>query len=316
MPPPPDVSGYRLSDEQSTAIFTNEILPAEFPASANPPCAETPIAVLAVGQTGAGKTVLARDIVHHFSSLQPAHFIADTYKTYHPEYTRLMLSNPSIASPATGSDARKWLEMAAKEAVGRRRHVLIESACRHPDDFCQLVKIFAEAKYRVHVILMAVPEALSRLGILIRFYQKLPEGQSRGLPVRLTPVKVHNDSYAGLIYAAKFLDDTKLAHQVIVVRRGSLVAFGGAGDGGAEKAVVTERKRPLSKDEMKRALDDVQTLSTHEDAAEQVSQIRELLKPLLEGDAESGGFPKLEPLLISTAGSDGSNVLNLSVYLQ
>lgn len=160
---------------------------------------------------------------------------------------------------------------------------------------------------------MAVPEALSRLGLLIRFYQKLPEGQSRGLPVRLTPVKVHNDSYAGLIYAAKFLDDTKLAHQVIVVRRGSLVAFGGAGDGGAEAAVVTERKRPLSKDEMRRALDDIQTLSTYEDAAEQVSQIRELLKPLLEGDAESGDVPKLEPLLISTAGSDGSNVLNLSV---
>lgn len=41
-----------------------------------------PIAVFVVGQTGAGKTRLAADLLGAIQGRQPAHLIADVYKTY------------------------------------------------------------------------------------------------------------------------------------------------------------------------------------------------------------------------------------------
>jgi hypothetical protein len=304
--PPPDLSSYVLSDADSKRIFQDEILPAEFPKPLTPSVRKRPLAVLAVGQTGAGKTLLAPAILSALgpSSPKPAHFIADTYKTYHPEYTRLMLSSPQHASPATGPDARRWLSMAAQEAALHRLDVVLESACRHPDDFCDLVTVFQSAGYRVEVVVLAVPAALSRLGILSRFYERKPEALSRNLPVRLTPIKVHNDSYDGLLDAAKFLDATGVAHQVIVLRRGNLVAYGGQGSAAA--AVELERNRSLTEAEMKTALDDIQNVSTHEEAKEQVEEVRELLRPLLERSDESG-FPELVPLEFATKDGDMSS---------
>lgn len=331
MAPPPDVSSYFLSDEESALIFRTGILPAEFPAELASGAATgsesessrrpTPLAVLAVGQTGAGKTRLAPAVLSALASSSGnrglAHFIADTYKTYHPAYTRLMLSTPNLASPATGPDARRWLAMASAEAVRRHLDVLLESACRHPEDFTQLVSIFHDAGYRVEVVVLAVPEALSRLGILTRFYEKLPEAHSRNLPVRLTPKKVHDDSYVGLLDAATFLDQSASADQVLVVRRGNLVAYSEekgadkkmAKEGGIANAVRKERKRPLTKEEMKTALDDIQKLTTHEDIAEQLQQIRDLLQPLIAEDANTRenaheGFPELQALEFGRNGGE------------
>lgn len=41
-----------------------------------------PIAVFVVGQTGAGKTRLAADLLGAIQGRQPAHLIAEVYKTY------------------------------------------------------------------------------------------------------------------------------------------------------------------------------------------------------------------------------------------
>ena len=315
---PPDLSSHRLSDAESITIFTNTILPAEFdhlPDYSASATSRQPLALLVVGQTGAGKTRLSPSLIDGMLSARgpepPAHLIADTYKTHHPSYTRLMLTTPHLASPATGPDARKWLALAAREAVRRKLDVMLESACRHPEDFIQLVRIFSEGGYRVEVVVMAVPEALSRLGILVRFYDKLPAAQSRDLPLRLTPVKVHDDSYAGLLGAATFLDDhPDMANQVTVVRRGDLAAYGTDGGGGIADALRKERKRPLTDDEMKAALDDMQNISTHDDAAEQLKEVRALLKPLTdENDAST--WPELRALSYGKAGSDAGGAYNV-----
>lgn len=330
MPPPPDLSAYRLPDADSQRIFHSEILPAELPQpDAQPPLSlassSTPLALLAVGQTGAGKTLLAQTLLGPLRLLRgptsppPAHLIADTYKTYHPQYARLILSTPNLASPATGFDARRWLAMAAREVVRRRADVLLESACRHPDDFVQLARIFHQAEYRVEVVLLAVPAPLSRLGILVRFYEKLPEGQSRTLPVRLTPTKVHDDSYAGLLDAAAFLDEADVADQVLVMRRGNLVAYGeekGADGrmsrgGGVAAALRRERERPLTQEEMKTAMEDIQKLSTHS-ASDQVEQVMAMLQPLInDSGGAQGCFPELAPLEFGRGGQQDGQKRNV-----
>lgn len=335
-----DLSAYLLSDQESQRIFASHIVPAELPPSwttttpsPHPrPGAEhassPPVALMAVGQTGAGKSVLSRALLPALgrrtrpanAPSPPAHLIADTFKTYHPSFSHLMDTAPHLASPATGPDARRWLAMAARHVAARRADVLVESACRHPDDFAELALVFRRAGFRLIVLVLAVPVALSRLGILLRFHARLPEGRSRALPPRLTPVRVHDDSYAGLVDAAAFLDRTAVADQVLIVRRRNLVAYGEqrapdgrmARRGGVAGALLRERERPLSQDEMDAALDDLECLRQFEDALEQAQQVRTMLQPLIRRDLNtSAPRPDLVPLELSGHGYGADKAYNV-----
>ncbi|KAH8843394.1 hypothetical protein MCOR27_008661 [Pyricularia oryzae] len=287
---------YVLTDAESETIFAEQIMPAELSHALD--SGESPgsdssskVAVLLVGQTGAGKTRTA-PLLHQAMTARnpshrgPAHLIADTYKTYHPAYTDLMRQSPALASPATGPDARRWLAMACSRVAAAGADCLVESACRHPADFQDLVRIFQAAEYAVHVALLAVPEALSRLGILVRFHRVLPEARSRGLPLRLTPRPVHDATYAGLLIAATWLDreGRAAADRVVVLRRGDWVAYkrdaGDHGDDqGVASALLLERRRPLGEQEKARAIEDVKTL---EELSLGLGQDREKEKQALE----------------------------------
>ncbi|KAH7326402.1 zeta toxin family protein [Stachybotrys elegans] len=325
MPPPPDLSEYLLSPEESARTFGSEVLPAEL-LGLPPSTLPRPLAVLAVGQTGAGKTRLCPPILDALRSMgrSPAHFIADTYKTYHPRYSELLLNTPQFASAAAGPDARRWLSMAAAEAVKRRLDVVLESACRHPSDFIELYEIFHRGGYRLEIAILAVPEALSRLGIITRFYEKLPEAQSGQLPLRLTPNKVHDDSYRGLLEAAAFLDSSGVADQVIVVRRGNLVAFSqeksdGSGRlSGIADAVRQERERPLTPFEAELATADMEKLSAVSEASILLEPVKKLMEPLVGPDVEAkrSSFSALKPLVIGNSAEKAdpdSVVLRLGV---
>ena len=115
-----------------------------------------------------------------------------------PDYTTIIKTAPHLASPSTSTDARKWLDLASKWAIQRKVDVLLESACRHPEDFTSLISSFRSAGYRVMVALMAVPECLSLLGTMVRYYERLPEAQSANVPLRMTPRKVHYETYASV----------------------------------------------------------------------------------------------------------------------
>ncbi|GKT46740.1 TPR repeat protein oca3 [Colletotrichum spaethianum] len=307
MPPPPDLSHYILPDSESKKIFTTKILPTDLPQSLTPhPTRSRPLAVLIVGQTGAGKTRTAPAVLNAMSRIHPpVHLIADVYKAYHPSYVTLLDSaNPAHASPATGPDARKWLAMAAAEAIVRKLDVLLESACRHPDDFRELARMFGEAGYRVEVVVMAVPAALSRLGILHRFYERLPEAGSGALPIRLTPVKVHEDSYRGLMSVAEWIDGVNYADRVLVVRRGNMVAFAdergedGKLQGKVAEGVRKERERPLTEEERSVAVRDLERLAARD--ANLAQQVTVLLEPLLKEEDHS--YPELRPLVFQPHG--------------
>ncbi|KAI6359347.1 hypothetical protein MCOR25_007105 [Pyricularia grisea] len=333
---------YVLTDAESETIFAEQILPAELSHALD--SGQVPgndssskVAVLLVGQTGAGKTRTA-PLLHqamttrHPSGRGPAHLIADTYKTYHPAYADLMRHSPALASPATGPDARRWLAMACSRVAAAGADCLVESACRHPADFQDLVRIFRAAGYVVHVALLAVPEALSRLGILVRFHGALPEARSRGLPLRLTPRPVHDATYSGLLVAARWLDGegSPSTDRVVVLRRGDRVAYerdagGHGGDGSVASALLLERRRPLSQEEKARAFEDLKTL---EELSLGLGQDREKEKQALETElrdinqllfgldpdnnavqAETPDFPELLPLdharFITSRGNNG-----------
>lgn len=391
----PDPKSYILSESESRAIFESKIVPAELPPGRAPsqgPITSTststsiptstqqqhrphhqPLAVFVIGQTGAGKTRTAPALKTAILELRgghdeplppPAHFIADTYKAYHPAYAQLISisgngggsgsgsGKPGMASAATGPDARRWLAMAARRAMERGLDVLLESACRHPGDFKDLARAFKEegqssgeggynrggggsgAAYRVEVALVAVPRALSLLGILTRFHARLPEAGSGSLPARLTPRKVHDDSYAGVLDAAAFVDASGVVDQVVVVRRDNLVAYaneriddddsGGGGGGGKRwlrpgstvDAVAVERRRPLTDLERATAEADLQRLRDMKvpNIEAQLEEIEALLLQPAEEVFDGFEFPLLKPWQLPA--KDSNSELNKTLSLR
>ncbi|KAI1467123.1 zeta toxin-domain-containing protein [Daldinia caldariorum] len=337
-----DPQSYILSEEESRSIFERDILPSELshlsaatpqPSNSNEIVGDrTPLAVLLIGQTGAGKTRAAPALKGALTRLRGAsrlaHFVADTYKTFHPAYNALLASRPALASAATGPDARRWLATAASRAASRRADVLVESAARHPGDFADLARLFHASGYRVEVAVLAVPAALSRLGILARFYEKLPEAGPRGgLPLRLTPRKVHDESYAGVLEAAAFVDSSGAVDQVVVVRRDSLVAYaneriknvGGYGNGWRQvprtaEAVRTERERPLTASERTAAELSLQRLRKMNvpGLESQLIEIERMLEPLLVAPHDLTQIP-LKPLPLPNSIHNGK--INIEIGL-
>ncbi|KAI1102238.1 zeta toxin-domain-containing protein [Jackrogersella minutella] len=314
-----DAQSYILSEDELRAIFERDIVPAELGGlpSDEGRSSRTPLAVLLVGQTGAGKTRTAPAIKEAVARLRGAsrlaHFVADTYKTYHPSYRALLSARPALASPATGPSARRWLAMAASVAASRRADVLLESAARRPADFADLASLFRARGYRVEVAVLAVPAALSLLGILTRFHEKLPEaGPAGGLPVRLTPRRVHDESYEGLLEAAAFVDEGDAVDQVVVVRRDNVVAYANERVSGSWRrgpgvveAVCAERKRPLTLSEKTGAQLSLRRLREMNvpGLESQLEGIEELLKPLLT-NSEGSVYEPLKPLSLPSSTND------------
>ena len=303
-------AAWHLTPEAHARILQTQILPAElYPFLPPSPPQHQPLAVFVLGQTGAGKTRLAPRLhaaltrslsgeqqqqqqQQQQQPVQPVHLIADTYKRYHPHYGACLARAPQQASALAGPAAAEWLRGVCERAAAAGASVLVEAACRRRGDVERLVRVFSSDdssndnsssssssssatgayryRYRVRVVVLAVPAALSRLGIAVRYHAGLPEAGSRGLPARLTPRRVHDESFAGLAEAVRWVDGGGgQVERVVVVRRSGQVVYANerAEDGAwkgragaAAEALEAERARPLSAEERAAAEGDIAML--------------------------------------------------------
>ncbi|GAA2710214.1 zeta toxin family protein [Micromonospora olivasterospora] len=115
--------------------------------------------------------------------------------------------------------------------------------------------MFRAAGYRVEAAIMAVPEPLSRLGIIHRYHdqvQKLGYG-------RLTARDNHDASYQGVRRAAETIDRDRIVDVATVYRRGNQQLHTNHLDGasawrwpaGTAAAIDAERQRPWTPEETK-----------------------------------------------------------------
>ncbi|MET7423400.1 zeta toxin family protein [Dactylosporangium sp. NPDC005555] len=108
-----------------------------------------------------------------------------------------------------------------------RVDTVIETTMRDPGDFAEPARMFRAAGYRVEAVIMAVPEAQSRLGIVDR-YQSQVEQAGHG---RLTARDNHDASYRGVLEAARAIDEVHRAAEAIRRARHTVEAPSSAGDG-------------------------------------------------------------------------------------
>jgi UDP-N-acetylglucosamine kinase len=209
-----DPRRYLLSEADSRRIFRDQIVPEELAVAATQ---DNPVVVFVAGQPGAGKTQTTDDIKEQLDRRGGAVVVnSDYYKPYHPEYNRLLAEDDRTAAPYTSMDGRRWMAQAEEYLIAHRADTIIETTMRDPGDFIEPAKMFRDAGYRVEVAIMAVPEPLSRLGIVHRYHdqvQQLGHG-------RLTPRANHDASYRGVLDAAEVIDRERIVDVASVLRRG------------------------------------------------------------------------------------------------
>src|SRR5262249_14791888 len=251
---------------------------------------EHPVVVFVGGQTGAGKTAIT-DMIKNVLA-QRGEFInvnMDFYKPHHPSFAQLQAADETTASAYVRPDGQIWWDKAQDFAIAHRNDVVLETAMRTPAEFETITAKFRAAGYRIETAIVAVPGAVSRLGILDRFWNEL-QGEGHG---RYVEQASHDATYAGVIRAADAVDAGHLSDRVFVFRRGGEVVYSNhltpegewARPPATAEAVHGERTRTWTAAEERWFIHNIERLRNEIDLRwrAEVDEIAELGRPLSPG---------------------------------
>jgi hypothetical protein len=210
---PTDVESYQLSADDNDRVFLRDIIPTELEPV---PPQEQPVAVFLIGQPGAGKSATADEIRDVFGDGGFVEVDSDIYKAYHPRYAEILRMDDKLMAAAIGPDGRAWMAKVQDYVRAHRLNALVHEIAQNPDYLVATAKKYRDAGYQVAVIVLAVPEGISRQGILDRYFQQV---QDRGVGRLSVPEKAA-ESYARIPEGAGRLEAEKVADAVAVFRRG------------------------------------------------------------------------------------------------
>jgi energy-coupling factor transporter ATP-binding protein EcfA2 len=207
-----------------------------------------PVAVFVVGQAGSGKT-LVMDLVHaalvHRGGAVRVE--RDVYKAAHPRYVEFLAEDVRTAGVRVREETYRWQAEVEVRARAARRDVVVEEALADPAGWLASVAAYRAAGYRTEVVALAVPEAVSQLGVLDRYLRLAEEGRAR-----YVGWDNHDACAAALPVALADVEAGHLVDRVLVVRRGGEVLYANelAPEGcwrrpaAAREALLAERLRP------------------------------------------------------------------------
>ncbi|MFG2887592.1 zeta toxin family protein [Streptomyces sp. NPDC048297] len=208
---------------------------------------EHPVAVFVAGQAGSGKT-LVMDLVHAALASRggAVRVERDAYKAVHPQYAGFLKEDVRTAGVRVRPETYRWQAELEAHARAHRYDVVAEEALGAPAAFRAAVAAYRRAGYRIEFVALAVPEAVSQLGVLDRYLRLAEEGRARYVSWD------NHDACAGaLAVVLADIEAGDLADRVVVVRRGADVLYvnerapGGrwARPPGAREALLAERAR-------------------------------------------------------------------------
>jgi hypothetical protein len=257
-----DAGRYQLSVEENRRIFDEEIVPEKLATVGSP--TGVPTVVFLVAQQGAGKSRTGHHLGARLDDL--GGFVevdSDLYKPYHPDYHRLLNKDDRLMALYTRPDGQAWMRQVQDYVREHRLNALVHEVGSNPPGNAEALASYRAAGHRVEAVLLAVPEAMSRQGILNRYHEQVADRGHGRLTVRANA----DAAYRGLLELADLIDRDRLVDAVTVYRRGDtapryaneLDANGAWRARPQLRAVIeTERTRPWT------ALETAQFLDTHQ----------------------------------------------------
>ncbi|WP_425824610.1 zeta toxin family protein [Streptomyces fractus] len=205
-----------------------------------------PVAVVVAGQPGAGKTTLA-DLLHAALERRggAVRVSRDLYKSAHGAYPELLAADVRTAGSQVRPDTRAWQHAVEEAACRDRFDMVVESALADPDEFRDQAAALRAAGYRVEVVALAIPEAVSQLGVLDRYLRAADEDR------RFVAWENHDGCAAEMLRTLDTIERERLADRICVVRRGAIPLYDNELTDGswkraprAARVVAGERARP------------------------------------------------------------------------
>lgn len=178
----------------------------------------TPVLVLLGGQPAAGKTRAQRVVLREHVADDLVEITGDDLREYHPDYAHLAdhapLEMPAATAPVSGG----LVSLALDHALAHRYSVLLEGTFRDASMVTTTATRFAEAGYRIEVVAVATPAAVSRLSAEMR-------SLDAGYPAvgRWTPPQAHESALAGSADVVAALEALPRVHRVRVFSRERLL---------------------------------------------------------------------------------------------
>ncbi|GGN64178.1 ATP/GTP-binding protein [Streptomyces kronopolitis] len=248
--PPAQPAGQGASGDWSEEVLAGTVLPGVLDGAVPQPDPARPVVVFVAGQPGSGKTMVV-DLVH--AALQrrggAVRVDRDAYKAVHPHYGAFVAEDVRTAGVRVRPETYRWQSDVEARIREGRYDAVVEAPLAHPSEFLAGVAAYRQAGYRVEIVALAVPEAVSQLGILDRYLRLAEEGRAR-----FVSWDNHDACAAALVDTLRTVESVRLADRVLVVRRSAETALeavyanelGAAGQqlAGAADAVLAERRRP------------------------------------------------------------------------
>jgi hypothetical protein len=211
--------------------------------------------VFLIGQQGAGKSRVASMVADALNDRGGfAELDSDLYKPYHPRYDELMRRDDTLMAAYIGPDSWAWLAQAHQYVRAHQVNVLKPETGQDSRGAAANLRAYREAGFRVEVMVLAVPAAMSNQGILSRYYEQvLDRGHGR-----LTVQANADRAYTGILDLAEAIDNERLAEGAGVFRRGEATPrYGNALDAAGRwqatpalrAAIETERARAWTAEE-------------------------------------------------------------------
>jgi Zeta toxin len=248
----PDAHRYLLSPDEGRRIFREQIVPGLL---AGPEPQEEPTVVFLVGQPGAGKTRAASMLADALNKRGGfADLDTDLYRPYHPQYDELMRRDDTLMAAYIGPDSWAWMAQAHGYARAEKINVLRAETVQDSQAAAAHMRAYRDAGFRVEVMVIAVPAAMSNQGILNRYYEQVIDRGHGRLVVQANADR----AYTRILDLADVIDGERLADEVGVFRRGEGVPrYGNALDASGQwqeppslrAAIERERAREWTAEE-------------------------------------------------------------------
>lgn len=209
----PGVDYHRLSadehafvyDELIVPLYLNDITPHE-----------QPVTLYLMGPQGSGKSHTAHTLRSVLRARRPTRIEGGLFKSFHPDYRRLLEEDPRAASARIRPDYRSWQAKAEQRVREQRGDLLIEIAPDDIDHFLDGARRDRAMGRRVELIVLGMRAADSRLGIATRCAGVARIG---GTP-RFTEAAAHDRTFLVLADVVRAAEQAKdLVDSVAVIRR-------------------------------------------------------------------------------------------------
>ncbi|WP_433165399.1 zeta toxin family protein [Kribbella sp. CA-247076] len=172
---------------------------------------EGPVVVVVTGPPGDGKGAVGALVEEVLvgRGRRPVRVAVDLYQPHWPVLRTSLASEPAEDSYYT-ADGLRWTAKALAYAREHRYDVILETPLLEANDVVE----FTAAGYRVEVAIVAVPEAVSRLGVLDRHLREL-EVYGYG---RLADPALHDAACQRVLDVAEAVDRERIVDDVAVLR--------------------------------------------------------------------------------------------------